>query len=653
MGCASIDKGTNQPNKFVDPKSSESVLPHYSDGRRDELIQMQYLRALLGYWGEAANNPVSGQYGGRMLDMSRAYVWAWDARPYPAFPRNTELWSDAENYARGHWINGRGSARSLASVVTEICRRAGVSEIDTSALHGHVRGYHQKDAAEARSALQPLMLRYGFDAIERDGVLVFRSRTGMTDWALGQNALAVNDELPYSTEAHCAAQSEMAGRVRLRFVEADADFETVAEESVLPDVETHAVAASEIPLAMTRAEGRQVVERWLSEARLARDSVRLALPPSALGIGAGDVIELPGDGPAGTYRVDRVEYRASQIVEAVRIDPESYRPAEFTEETSPVTPFFAPAPVLPLFLDLPLLRGDEPPHAPHMAVTATPWPGSVAVYHAAADSDYDLLSTQEARAIIGMTETALVRARPGLWDRGSRLQVRLASGSLESRPRQQILAGSNLAAIGDGTVENWELVQFRDARLVDDNTYLLTNLLRGQLGSDAAMPESWPEGSYFVLLDNAVTQLGLASASRNLARHYRIGPARRGYDDPSYRHYQLAFAGIGLRPYAPVHLRAEPAGTGDVTLRWIRRTRVGGDSWDGLEVPLGEEQELYLVRILAGAQVLREETVASAEWTYASAAIAEDGGLSGLVAEVAQVSATYGAGAPAKLSLNG
>jgi hypothetical protein len=35
LGCAAIDKGPNQPNKFLDPKSSESSLPYHSSGRRD------------------------------------------------------------------------------------------------------------------------------------------------------------------------------------------------------------------------------------------------------------------------------------------------------------------------------------------------------------------------------------------------------------------------------------------------------------------------------------------------------------------------------------------------------------------------------------------------------------------------------------------
>ncbi|MEZ5913102.1 MAG: glycoside hydrolase TIM-barrel-like domain-containing protein [Paracoccaceae bacterium] len=60
LGCAALDKGTNQPNKFLDLYSSESALGlKYSNGIRDDLIQMQYLRAVYDYWGNMANNPLS------------------------------------------------------------------------------------------------------------------------------------------------------------------------------------------------------------------------------------------------------------------------------------------------------------------------------------------------------------------------------------------------------------------------------------------------------------------------------------------------------------------------------------------------------------------------------------------------------------------
>ncbi|CAN0603275.1 unnamed protein product, partial [Ectocarpus sp. 12 AP-2014] len=127
IGCAAIDKGTNQPNKFLDPKSSESEFPKYSSGGRDDLVQMQYLRALSEFWGDAANNP-NGTYGAPMVKTDRMFVWAWDARPYPYFPGNSDVWSDGDNYARGHWLNGRVSSRALSSVIKAICAEAGVTD---------------------------------------------------------------------------------------------------------------------------------------------------------------------------------------------------------------------------------------------------------------------------------------------------------------------------------------------------------------------------------------------------------------------------------------------------------------------------------------------------------------------------------------------
>ncbi|HEY8195258.1 MAG TPA: glycoside hydrolase TIM-barrel-like domain-containing protein [Hyphomicrobium sp.] len=44
FGCPAVDKGANQPNVFVDPKSSESMLPYYSRGIRDDLMQARFLQ---------------------------------------------------------------------------------------------------------------------------------------------------------------------------------------------------------------------------------------------------------------------------------------------------------------------------------------------------------------------------------------------------------------------------------------------------------------------------------------------------------------------------------------------------------------------------------------------------------------------------------
>ncbi len=645
IGCAAIDKGSNEPNRFLDAKSSESGLPRASTGARDDLIQMQFLRTVLSYWADPAYNPVSEVYGAAMIDMSRAHVWAWDARPFPAFPNNRDLWADGGNYARGHWINGRVGARSLASVVAEICRKSGLGEIDTSQLFGYVRGYAVQQVAEARAALQPLMLRYGFDAVERDGMLKFIPRDGVPDRALDTALLAETGEIDAGNlEQLREPEAELSGRVRVKFVQADADFDVISEEAVLPDDATHAVSTSEMSLSMTRGEGRAVAERWLAEARVARETLRFALPPSQLSVRAGDVLRLPVDAGEGLFRVDRVEVAEAQQIEAVRIDPGVYRPSDLPDDAPGVSAFVPPLPVLPLFMDLPLMAGDEVEHAPHLAVTAEPWPGSAALYSAPADQNYALSGIITARSVIGVTETPMVAADIGLWDRGAPLQVRLIHGALETRTEAEVLDGANLAAIGDGSSGLWELFQFTQADLVAPDTWWLSGRLRGQQGSDGVMPPVWPAGSWFVLLNGVPQQIDLKPTQLRIARHYRIGPANRAYDDPSYTHLIEAFDGIGLRPYAPSHLRAERQGSGDIALSWIRRTRIDGDSWDLPEVPLGEESESYAVRVRQGSAILSEASVGAPQWTYSVAAQTADGAGPGAVLEVAQVSARVGPG---------
>ncbi|WP_298911960.1 glycoside hydrolase TIM-barrel-like domain-containing protein [uncultured Roseobacter sp.] len=646
MGCAAIDKGTNEPNKFVDAKSSESSLPKYSNGARDDFMQAQYLKAMVTYWGASENNPSSGLYGGPMIDMDRAFVWAWDARPYPYFPNTSSLWSDSENYGRGHWLNGRTSARSLASVVAEVCTKAGLTDFDASKLYGTVRGYLVDDVNDARASLQPLMLRYSFDAVERDGTLTFKMRDGRGAVTLDHNMLALSNEMDGAVEQSRAAQAEMAGRVRLRFVQADAEFDVLAEEAVLADEQTHSVSTSEMPIALTRVEGRQVAERWLTEARIARDAIRFALPPSCLTVGAGDIVELGGEQTGGKalYRIDRVEQGMLQIVEAVRIEPDVYTPSTMTDEAPSARPVVPPVPVDSLFLDLPLITGDENPYAPHIAVTAQPWPGSVAVYQSSTDSDFKLLSQVSARSIVGTTQTELRAASAGRLDRGAPLEVTLASGSLSSVDLHAALSGANLAAIGDGHPNNWEVFQFRHAELIGEKTYRLSERLRGQLGTDGNMPESWPAGSSFVLLNGLPSQIDLSRNLRRVEQTYRIGPARRPVDDASFIQEKQSFDGNGLRPYAPVHLHAKRQSDGSLLVDWIRRTRVDGDSWDIPEVPLGEEKEAYLVRVIKNDLVVREETTAQPQWQYALQQQIEDDIVNPFTVQVGQISAVYGVG---------
>ncbi len=643
FGCAAIDKGANQPNKFLDPKSSESRLPYYSNGRRDDFMQMQYLKAIYAHFGDDTLNPVSAEYDGRMVDTARMHVWAWDARPHPFFPGNRTLWSDGDNYSRGHWLNGRATNRALASVVAEICERSGVTRYDVSRLYGVVRGYAVSDVSSARAALQPLMLAYGFEALEKAGVLVFQSRDGQERLQLSEQDLALDPETDQSITLTRSPSTEIAGRVQIGYLDVDADYEAIASEAIHPDEQSYSVTRSEFPLALTRAEGQGVVTRWLQEARSSGDTARFALPPSRLDIDAGDVVTLDTYHHHGHYRIDRVEAAGLRLAEATRVEPNLYLSQEVADDGVVLPPFVGPVPVELLFLDLPLLTGDEVPHAPFAAAAAAPWPGNIALYGAAQDSGYVLQDILTSPATIGLSQTSLMQGPVSIWDRQTALEVSFVDGVVGSVSKEALLAGANTLAIGDGTPDRWEILQFQYAEPIAENRFALRGLLRGQAGSRGLMPDVWPAASRVVMLDGVPEQITLPAASRGIARHFRYGAANRPLSDESFLYATYAFQGNGLRPYPVAHLRARDSAVG-LEVSWIRCSRIDGDVWTDGDIPLGEDSELYRVRVIQDGITRRTETVSTQSWTYQTADALAEVGSAPYRLEVAQVSARYGEG---------
>lgn len=653
LGCAAIDKGTNQPNKFLDPKSSESVLPRASDGSRDDLIQMQYLRATFDFWRDQSRNPVSPIYGEPMVDLARMFVWAWDARPYPWFPGLADVWNDGPNYLRGHWLNGRTGSQFLSTVVREVCLRTGVTDPDLDNLFGLVRGYAIGETISARSALETLMLAFGFDTYERDGVLTFRNRSANAPVLLDPGRVARNPDRETDLDRSRDAEAEIPSRVRLSYLTADASYEVKAIEAAWPEAEAEVVAASELNLVLSAAEARAIAERWLAEARVARETLRFALPPSRLGVSAGDVVEFVSQGVASRYRIDRSDELGLQVIEAVRVEPAVYRPGPPVEEIVRLRSTRAPQPPSPVFMDLPLLTSDEVDHAPHVAIAARPWPGDVAVYDSGTDGSYRLNLLVQRSASVGITLTDLPRAAPGRLDLGPPLLVEMFDGALSSVSSDQLLNGSNAIAIGDGSPRNWEVLQFERAALVGPDQYSLSRRLRGQLGTDATAPDLWRAGSWVVVLDDALQQIGFPSSARGLDRHFRVGPAAFPFTDPSYVHRQAMFYGTGLRPYSPVHVRCRDDGSGNHIISWIRRTRIDGDLWDLPDVPLGEAREAYEIRVWSGTRLARQETVTSSAWAYALPLRVADAVTGAYEVEVAQISDRFGPGPFTRITVHG
>jgi hypothetical protein len=230
--------------------------------------------------------------------------------------------------------------------------------------------------------------------------------------------------------------------------------------------------------------------------------------------------------------------------------------------------------------------------------------------------------------------------------------VSLHGGALEPQTLIDVLGGANLAAIQAPSGE-WELLQFADAALIGTDTYEISTLLRGQFGSEAAMQAPIPPGAPFVLIDGAVEQLAMSSEDIGLAYTFRFGPAGRDIGDSAFQDEVQALNGNGLKPLSPVHVRARPIGA-DTEISWIRRTRVGGDSWEQIDVPLGEDTEAYEVDILNGPSAVRTLFTATPQVVYTAAMQTADfgGPPPSIEIDVYQLSATHGRGTPRRITLN-
>jgi hypothetical protein len=229
--------------------------------------------------------------------------------------------------------------------------------------------------------------------------------------------------------------------------------------------------------------------------------------------------------------------------------------------------------------------------------------------------------------------------------------MKIGTGQLASATALQLLAGANVAALRN-TSGGWEVIQFTTATLVAAQTYQLSGLLRGQAGTEDAMEPLLAAGAPFVVLSASLAAIGLTAAQVGLPLNWRIGPAAKDLGSSNYVQVAHAYAGMGARPLSPVRLRGVRSG-GDLALSWIRRTRLGGDSWACSDVPLAEDSERYEVDILAGATVKRTLNASTPDVTYTAAMQVADFGaaLPSISIRIYQISAIWGRGSAATATL--
>jgi hypothetical protein len=608
LGCPAIDKGANQPNVFVDPKSAESAVPYFSGRARSDSMQRRFLEAHHDVWQ-------GGAAPAGMVDPDHVFVWTWDARPFPAFPLDTKLWSDGGNWRAGHWLNGRLGAGTLADVIAAILTDHGFFGFDVSAVGGDLSGYVQGDVGSARSLLEPLLNMFQVDAIEDGAVLRFRSRglASLPGKTIDVLADLADEPLWTETRGH---DSDFAGEVIVNFTNPALNYEQASVRSRRLQPASARVLSFDLAGVLTEETATPLSESLLRDHRIARRTLGFALSPAEVGIEPGDVLRLQ-DGPAGRFLVTRIEDGAVRRLEA-REFAAAVVPAPVTADRPPLTGSSGQAsarfaPVLHL-LDLPRYGAGEAADFARVAALAKPW-RRIALSASAGADGYGTRVVLDRPARLGTLAAVLMPGVSGRFDRANTVMVDLIFGGLSSVPEGQALNGANLLAV-QAANGIWEVIGFARAEEVERGRWKVGNLLRGLAGTEDATAEGAMVGAAVVVLDEAVRPLGLGAGERGL----RLNWIAEAIGTTGGRLGPVAFEG-GVRaetPLAPVHLRGARRADGSIALRWVRRGRIDADDWQAADIAADEAEERYRLAILRGGAVVRTVEVPLPGWIYSA-----------------------------------
>jgi hypothetical protein len=379
---------------------------------------------------------------------------------------------------------------------------------------------------------------------------------------------------------------------------------------------------------------RETAERLLFERLAAGDSVDFTAAPSLLGLEVGDAIAVGG----GVFGITEIRDGLARRISARAIAPDvNLTSTALRAGQGDGAPVALAEPALD-FAQLPPSLDDVGRSRLAIGAFADPWPGTISVSD---DLTGTGLATLVAAATLGELAAPLAPGGIFIWDEINAVELLLYSGHLASKDDDEVLAGANRIAVRNDA-GLWEIIGFANAELVAPQSYRLTRLLRGQGGTDYAIGPC-AAGNAVLLLDSRATLLPIGASLLGTSAELR------SYAGPADAEGTLTEVPIGLDPVlplAPVHLSGERDAGGDVTLRWMRRSRADPDSWALDDAPLDAVPEAYRVTILDGGGAVRTIDVSEPAALYGAAQQAADFGAlpASFDFTVAQLSPLYGAG---------
>lgn len=504
---------------------------------------------------------------------------------------------------------------SLASVLSDLHARSGLAsaQLDTTAVTDTVAGYAVTTRMPIRSAIEPLRSAYFLDAVESDGNVRYQKRGAAPVASIPYDDLAAHEggaALPAPLASTRTQEIDLPATVDVGYLNPATNYEQGNQRARRVTTSSREAVSVSLPIVLNDDQARQIAEAMLYTAWAGRTSLRFAVGQQYAQLDPGDVVSV--DTPDASLRllITSTSYARPGVlsVTAVQEDATVYQQTA-TGAAAPATTDRIPVitGTRLALLDIPILRDGDDDAGFYVAASGfnADWPGA-RLYKSSDSTNYSAV-TDLAASIIGSATSVLASGVTTTWDTANSVTVAILTGTLAGDTDLAVLNGANAALLGD------EIIQFQSATQNADGTWTLSRLLRGRRGTEWAAG-SHRSGERFVLLSGNLRRV---AGEYQLSRQYKGVTYGKSLSSASAQDFTLQ--SIGLKPFAPVHLRGSRDASSNLTITWVRRTRVQGDWRDYTDVPVGEASERYEIEILSGTTVKRVLTATSPSVVYLAA----------------------------------
>lgn len=472
-------------------------------------------------------------------------------------------------------IEADGQPQTVGSVLTDASARAISSDADNALLGFAAYG------GSIKTSIQPLVECFGVELFDDGSVL--RPAGSNIALVVGDSELgngAENDVPPRLHREQLPVRS-VPSTLRVTFYDPSRDYQTGETRAIVGE-QWGVEAQQELAAVLSAADAKSLAQNMLARAWAARDKLTLRLPPRRLSLEPGAIVDLPLS--PSRWTVEKIVIDG--LVAVVELRPSGAVGAAVPADGGRIVPNpdVVVGPVTLALLDVPT-AGFSTSQPTVLLAASTPtagWKGRTVQIGFGGQTIG--VETARSKSGLGHALTALGSGTTELIDSENTLDVALIDADqwLTSCDDEALAAGENLAVLGS------EALQFGQVLPLGGGQFRLSRLLRGRGGTEWAC-SGHSSGEVFCRIKTA----GLQSV---MLPGWSIG-ATVAATVTGGNGASIGFGAEGLRPPSPVNLAAEHLSSGDLMIRWTRRSRQGFAWVDGTDAPLGEAREQYSVAI--------------------------------------------------------